>query len=91
MAGFTRLIEQKYFVVDRFELGRGVEQSLTLDGPACLVGLRGKAWVVTPGSEVELEPGKAVVIPEGTGTVILDAEQEATFVRCVAPASAASN
>ncbi|HEU4636242.1 MAG TPA: type I phosphomannose isomerase catalytic subunit [Edaphobacter sp.] len=89
MAGFTRLIEQKYFIVDRFELGRGVEQSLTLDGPACLVGLRGKAWVVTPGSEVELEPGKAVVVPEGTGQVIVDAELGATFVRCVAPASVA--
>jgi mannose-6-phosphate isomerase len=47
--------------------------------------------VVTPGNEVELEPGKAVVIPEGTGQVIVDAEQGATFVRCVAPAGSASN
>jgi mannose-6-phosphate isomerase len=86
MGGFTRLIEQKYFVVDRFELGRMEEKSLTLDGPGCLVGLKGKVWVVTPGSEVELEPGKAVVIPAGTGQVIVDAEEGATFVRCVAPA-----
>jgi mannose-6-phosphate isomerase len=85
MAGFTRLIEQKYFVVDRFELAKMEEQSLTLDGPGCLVGLKGKAWVVTPGSEVELEPGKAVVVPAGTGQVIVDAEEGATFVRCVAP------
>lgn len=86
MSGFTRLIEQKYFVVDRFELGRMEEKSLTLDGPGCLVGLKGNGWVVTPGSEVELEPGKAVVIPAGTGQVIVDAEEGATFVRCVAPA-----
>ena len=88
MAGFTRLIEQKYFVVDRFELGRMEERSLTLDGAGCLVGLKGKAWVITPGEEVELEPGKAVVIPQGTGEVIVDAEEGATFVRCVAPVSA---
>lgn len=85
MPGFTRLIEQKYFTVDRFELGRMEEHSLTLDGPGCLVGLKGKAWVVTPGSEVELEPGTAVVIPDGTGQVIVDAEDGATFVRCMAP------
>ncbi|RZU43297.1 mannose-6-phosphate isomerase type 1 [Edaphobacter modestus] len=88
MAGFTRLIEQKYFVVDRFELGRMEERSLTMDGAGCLVGLRGKVWVITPGDEVELEPGKAVVIPQGTGEVIVDAEEGATFVRCVAPVSA---
>jgi mannose-6-phosphate isomerase len=88
MAGFTRLIEQKYFVVDRFELGRMEERSLTMEGAGCLVGLRGKVWVITPGDEVELEPGKAVVIPQGTGGVIVDAEEGATFVRCVAPVSA---
>jgi mannose-6-phosphate isomerase len=88
MEGFTRLIEQKYFVVDRFELARMEERSLTMDGAGCLVGLKGKAWVITPGEEVELEPGKAVVIPRGTGEVIVDAEEGATFVRCVAPVSA---
>jgi mannose-6-phosphate isomerase len=90
MAGFTRLIEQKYFVVDRFELGRMEERSLTLDGAGCLVGIRGKVWVITPGEEVELEPGKAVVIPQGTGEMIVDAEEGAAFVRCVAPGSSLS-
>jgi mannose-6-phosphate isomerase len=87
MDGFTRLIEQKYFVVDRFDLGEMEERSVAMDGAGCLVGIEGKVWVITPGEEVELEPGKAVVIPAGTGEVIVEAEQGARFVRCVAPVS----
>jgi mannose-6-phosphate isomerase len=86
MDGFTRLIEQKYFVVDRFDLGEMQEARVAMDGAGCLVGVKGKVWVITPGEEVELEPGKAVVVPAGTGEVIVDAEEGATFVRCVAPA-----
>ncbi len=87
MDGFTRLIEQKYFTVDRFDLTDTEERSLTLTGPGCLVGLKGSVWVITPGEEVELEPGKAVVIPEGSGEVIVEAEGEAAFMRCVAPST----
>lgn len=86
MDGFTRLIEQKYFVVDRFDLEEMEERRISMDGVGCLVGLEGKVWVITPGDEVELEPGKAVVVPAGTGEVIVEAEKGATFVRCVAPA-----
>jgi mannose-6-phosphate isomerase len=85
MDGFTRLIEQKYFTVDRFDLDEMEERSVAMEGAGCLVGLKGKVWVITPGDEVELEPGKAVVIPQGTGDVIVEAEAGATFVRCVAP------
>lgn len=86
MDGFTRLIEQKYFTVDRFDLEAEEERKIAFSGPACVVGLKGKVAVITPGEEVELEPGKAVVIPEGVGDVIVEAEEEAAFVRCVAPA-----
>jgi mannose-6-phosphate isomerase len=85
MDGFTRLIEQKYFVVDRFDLGELEERRVAMDGAGCLVGLEGNVWVITPGNEVELEPGKAVVVPAGTGEVMVEAEEGATFVRCVAP------
>jgi mannose-6-phosphate isomerase len=88
MDGFTRLIEQKYFVVDRFDLGEMQERPVTMDGVGCLVGIKGNVWVITPGDEVELEPGKAVVIPQGVGEVMVEAEEGATFVRCVAPANA---
>ncbi|HTH52576.1 MAG TPA: type I phosphomannose isomerase catalytic subunit [Edaphobacter sp.] len=87
MDGFTRLIEQKYFIVDRFELDAMEEKHIQLDGPGCLVGLQGSVWVITPGEEVELEPGKAVVIPQGTGEIVVEAEEGAAFVRCVAPVS----
>jgi len=88
MDGFTRLIEQKYFTVDRFDLEGEEERKVTFTGPGCLVGLRGKAAIITPGEEIELEPGKAVVIPEGIGEVIVESETSATFVRCVAPPQA---
>ena len=88
MDGFTRLIEQKYFVVDRFDLGEMQERRVAMEGAGCLVGVEGKVWVIAPGDEVELEPGKAVVVPAGTGEVIVEAEEGATFVRCVAPARA---
>lgn len=86
MEGFTRLIEQKYFTVDRFDLDVMEERPIAMDGAGCFVGLKGNVWVITPGDEVELEPGKAIVIPQGTGEVIVEAEKGATFVRCVAPA-----
>lgn len=89
MDGFTRLIEQKYFVVDRFDLREMQEQVVTFDGPGCLVGIEGNVSVIFPNGEVELEPGKAVVVPGGFGSVIVEAGKDAAFVRCVAPVSAA--
>ncbi len=37
MGGFTRLIEQKYFVVDRFDLGKMDEARVSMEGRGCLV------------------------------------------------------
>ena len=90
MDGFTRLIEQKYFIVDRFELGEMEERCVAMEGAGCLVGIEGKVWVITPGDEVELEAGKAVVIPAGVSEVVVEAEGGASFVRCVAPAGSAA-
>jgi mannose-6-phosphate isomerase len=87
MSGFTRLIEQKYFAVDRFELGKMDEARVSMEGQGCLVGLKGTVSVITPGDEVELVPGQAVVIPNGVAEVIVEAERGASFVRCFAPAS----
>ena len=49
------------------------------------MGLTGTAAVITPGDEVELVPGQAVVIPLGHEEVVMEAEKGASFVRCVAP------
>jgi mannose-6-phosphate isomerase len=51
-----------------------------------LVGLAGTAAVITPGDEVELLPGQAVVLPADGGEVIVEAEEDSLFVRCMAPA-----
>jgi mannose-6-phosphate isomerase len=84
MDGFTRLIEQKYFVVDRFELGAKSEETVSLDGAGCLVGLAGRGVVRTPDGELELIPGKAVVVPMGDVSVVVETSSGVTFARCVA-------
>jgi mannose-6-phosphate isomerase len=85
MDGFTRLIDQKYFVVDRFDLGEVTETGVSVDGPGCLVGLAGSGVVCTAGGEVVLNPGQAVVVPRGDDGVIVDTEGGVSFLRCVAP------
>jgi mannose-6-phosphate isomerase len=85
MDGFTRLIEQKYFVVDRFDFGGMSEASISFDGPGCLVGLAGRTAVSTPEGEVVLNPGQAVVVPKRPGGVIVDTDTGVSFLRCGAP------
>ncbi|HMH14921.1 MAG TPA: type I phosphomannose isomerase catalytic subunit [Edaphobacter sp.] len=85
MDGFTRLIEQKYFVVDRFDLDKAHEVAVAFDGPGCLVGLAGSAVVVTVDGDVELTPGRAIVVPEGNTGTIVETGSGVSFVRCVAP------
>ena len=85
MNGFTRLIEQQYFVVDRFDFGEVTEASVSVDGPGCLVGLAGRTVVSTAAGEVVLNPGQAVVVPETAAGVIVDTDTGVSFLRCVAP------
>ena len=81
MDGFVRLIEERYFVVDRFETAG--EISVPFAGVGCLVGLSGYGMVRTgAGDKVQLLPGLAVVCPVGEVTVAGDG---VGFVRCVAP------
>ena len=86
MDGFTRLIEQKYFVVDRFDVGNASEAKVSFDAPGCLVGLSGSSVVTTADGDVELNPGHAVVVPKGNGSVIVETGSGVSFVRCLAPA-----
>jgi mannose-6-phosphate isomerase len=84
MDGFTRLIAQKYFVVDRYDLAAGEKAALPGGSAGCLVGLSGSAKVVA-GDEVELVAGKAVVAPANCDSVTVVSEGGASFVRCFAP------
>ena len=89
MDGFTRLIEEQYFTVDRFEIPAG-EISLSMGGPGCLVGLRGSATVVFGSDRVEFAPGQAVIVPAGE-EVTVTATAGASFARCFAPDGAAGS
>src|SRR5258708_40171026 len=86
MDGFTRLIEQKYFVVDRFDFGEVTEASVSFDGAGCLVGLAGRTVVSTSEGEAVLDPGQAVVVPKGAGGGIVDTENGVSFLGGGAPA-----
>jgi mannose-6-phosphate isomerase len=85
MDGFTRLIEQRYFVVDKFEIADAGETTVDFSGPGCLVALSGSAAVLTVHGRVELKVGEAVVVPN-LNTVTVEAGDGVSFVRCVAPA-----
>ena len=88
MDGFVRLIAQKYFVVDRYDVGAGREVLIPIEGAGCLVGLDGSAMVKAAGSTpVELLRGQAVVVPAGVGSVVMESDGGASFVRCFAPVS----
>jgi mannose-6-phosphate isomerase len=83
---FVRLIEQKYFVVDRYEVGVGQEVVIPIEGPGCLVGLGGSATVVCEGAEtVELPAGRAIVVPANCCAVTVKSSVGASLVRCWEP------
>ena len=86
MDGFVRLIEEKYFVVDRYDVTAGSGVIVPVDGAGCVVGLSGVATVESEGfAPVELVRGKAVVLPVGMGKVWVSSEVGVSFVRCFAP------
>src|ERR1700731_617685 len=58
MDGFVRLIEQKYFVVDRYDVAAGSEVVVRGERPGCLVGMSGRAAVIGgPEGAVDLVAG----------------------------------
>ncbi len=80
--GFVRLIETRYFVVDRYDLEPG--QAVTLENPSagCIVGLEGKGSV----AGVEIVPGQAAVLPQGSSTI--ETDTGLTFVWSWEPSAA---
>ena len=83
MNGFTRLIDEQYFRVDRFDLEVG-SVAVTMEGPSCLVGLAGELTVRAPDSSAELLRGTAIIAAAGS-EVTLEASAPASFMRCSAP------
>ena len=78
MDGFTRLIEQQYFTVDRYDLEPGREVVIPAACAGCVVGLGGSATVQCGRVDaVELPAGQAVVVPVDCGSVRVRSEAEA--------------
>jgi mannose-6-phosphate isomerase len=85
MNGFTRLIEQRYFVVDRYDVAAGSGVRIEGNEVGCLVGLDGAAVVEAENSAaVELPKAQAVVVPMH-GRVMVRSDGGASFVRCWEP------
>jgi len=86
MDGFVRLIEQKYFTVDRYDVGAGNEARMDGGVPTCLAGLRGRGTVECPGVDpVELSPGRAVIVPASAAEAVVRSDGGVSFARCFAP------
>ena len=87
MDGFTRLIEQKYFVVDRFDVAAGATVSLedVTGVSGCVVCLKGAGTVTSSEGAVELSIGEAVVVPAVASDVKVKTETALTFFRCFEP------
>ena len=87
MDGFTRVIAQKYFVVDRFEVAAGETVSLgdVTGVSGCVVCLKGSGTVTSDEGEVALGVGEAMVVPAKAEGVQVTAGEALTFFRCFEP------
>ncbi|WP_263411409.1 type I phosphomannose isomerase catalytic subunit [Terriglobus tenax] len=80
--GFTRLVEERYFSVDRMELPAGSTLDVTLAGkPQCLVLLSGEASIATGNDDLALAKAEAVVVPAATERAVLRAGSDCVVVR----------
>ena len=83
MPGFTRLIEEQYFTVDRFEASTAPIRLETIT-PACLIAITGSGTLLTSPATLPLSPGRAIVLPANS-SVTIQPEANLTFLRCTAP------
>jgi mannose-6-phosphate isomerase len=90
--GFTRLIAQKYFTVDRFDVAAGastlIPPSDTAGLSSCLIPLSGTGRVATAAGSVELVAGKAVILPANSGNATVEADTSLTVIHCFEPPAA---
>ncbi len=85
MPGFTRLIDERYFTVDRFELDPAAPPvRLSQAQPCCLIPLMGSGRLLSGAVELPLLLAQAILVPAGCG-VTLQAASRLTLLRCSAP------
>ncbi len=83
IANGTRLIDEKYFIVDRFELPAG--ESLRLDDalgkPHCFTTLAGRGALGSGEGEGTLHRAQATLVPASAGPIMLHAIEPLVVVR----------
>lgn len=83
---FTRLIEQKYFTVDRYDLAPGEQVSVPANNPGCLVALSGAATIAGDSEPaIDALPGHAIVVPVSHRDLTIRADSAASLTHCWAP------
>jgi mannose-6-phosphate isomerase len=81
--GFTRLIEEQYFTVDRFALTNTQQTFAASNIPQIFVGLEGEATLECSGESITIERGKATIIPANSAPCILHSKTSASFIRAI--------
>jgi mannose-6-phosphate isomerase len=82
----TQLIDQKYFVVDRFTLVPGGSVTLrSTETPQTLVLVEGEASIATGAVSLPLKLGQAAVVPASVAEYQVHTAHGATIVRSVPP------
>jgi mannose-6-phosphate isomerase len=83
---FTRLIQQRYFTVDRYDLAAAEQLSIPADRPGCLVALSGAVTIATDSqAAIDVLPGHAIVVPVSIRALSLRATSVTSLVHCWAP------
>jgi mannose-6-phosphate isomerase len=85
-AEFTRLIQQRYFTVDRYDLAPGDTIAVPASHPGCMVTLTGTA-TVHAGSQPAIDalPGHAIILPVSDRDLTVHSASAGSFVHCWEP------
>ncbi len=84
--GFTRLIEEQYFTVDRYDLAPETAAELPGWSAGCLVAIDGSGIVRSEqASEIQVDIGQAVVFPLGCPATVISGTDGMSFAHCFAP------
>jgi mannose-6-phosphate isomerase len=83
---FTRLIEQRYFTVDRYDLTAGDTITIPASHPGCMIALTGTA-TVNAGSQPAIDalPGHAIIVPISDRDLTVHSASAGSFVHCWEP------
>jgi mannose-6-phosphate isomerase len=82
--GFVRLIQEQYFTVDQFSLEPEASHAFMASPvPQVFVGLAGNAVLQCDGERIEMERGKAIIVPASARAGVICAEEAANFIRAV--------